>query len=262
MEIVATLQKHEIPGHVAIVQGNGGLPKINVKSTLSEAEIYLLGAHVTGFQKNGEPPLLFMSRLSQFAAGKAIRGGVPICFPWFGRREGDVAHGFARVTEWNLTKTSAAADGSVTLNFHLPTTPDRAAWRHLRAEFIVTVSDKLTMELIAANDSADGAIEIGNCLHTYFHVGDINRVSIAGLRDAPFNDFAAGAGGTRKAENDSMLRITKETNRVYPDTTGPVEIHDTKLRRDRFAWRNPARPHGGLESVDNTAHVRLRPGGT
>jgi len=93
------LRKFEIPGHVTFANGHGGLPKINVTTDQSTAEIYLHGAHVTGFQKNGEPPLLFMSRLSRFAAGKPIRGGVPICFPWFGPREGDVVHGFARVTE-------------------------------------------------------------------------------------------------------------------------------------------------------------------
>ena len=94
------LQKRQIPERVTIVQGGGDLPKIKVKTDWSAAEIYLLGAHVTGFQKNGEPPLLFLSRASQFVLGKAIRGGVPIIFPWFGAREGFPSHGFARVTEW------------------------------------------------------------------------------------------------------------------------------------------------------------------
>ena len=229
--IPESLRKFEISKRVTFASGNGGLTKINVTTDRSTAEIYLHGAHITSFQKNDEPPLLFMSAKSCFAPGKPIRGGVPICFPWFGGCKGDVAHGFARVTEWNLTKTSATADGTVTLNFRLPTPSGRAAWKLLCAEFIVTVSDKLTMELVVTNDSADKAIEIENCLHTYFHVGDINRVSIAGLRGAPFDDFAAGAAGARKLENDSVLRITKETNRVYPNTTGPVEIVDTKFRR-------------------------------
>jgi D-hexose-6-phosphate mutarotase len=228
--IPESLRKFEIFKRVTIVGGNGGLTKINVTTGRSSAEIYLHGAHITGFQKNGEPPLLFMSRLNRFDPAKPIRGGVPICFPWFGQRKDDVAHGFARITEWNLTKTSATPDGA-TLNFRLPTPPDRAAWRKLRTEFIVTVSSKLTMELVVTNDSADKAIEIENCLHTYFHVGDIARVSIAGLRGAPFDDFAAGAGGVRKVENDSVLRITKEINRVYPDTTGTVEIRDEKFCR-------------------------------
>jgi len=226
-----SLRKFEIPERVTFAKGNGGLTKIDVATDRSTVEIYLQGAHVTAFQKNGEPPLLFISRLSQFTADKPIRGGVPICFPWFGSREGDVMHGFARVTEWSLTKTSTAADGSVTLNFSLPIKPDRPAWKLLRAEFIVTVLDKLAMELIVTNDSADEAIEIENCLHTYFHVGDINQVSITGLQGAPFNDFAAGVGGTRKAGDNSVLHIMKETNRFYPDTNGAVEIIDAKFRR-------------------------------
>src|ERR1039457_4375833 len=94
------LRQHEIPGRVAIVNGNGGLPKLVVTTKSSTAEIYLHGAHVAGFQKNGEPLLIFVSRKSYFAPGKPIRGGVPICFPWFGNRDGKPSHGFARVTEW------------------------------------------------------------------------------------------------------------------------------------------------------------------
>ena len=223
------LRKHEIPGRVAVAEGGGGLPKIMATAKSSTAEIYLLGAHVTGFQKNGEPPLLFMSGKSWFAPGKPIRGGVPVCFPWFGARDGEPGHGFARIADWKLVKTSATADGSVTLQFRLPEIPGRDAWKNLRTEFVVTVSDRLTMELLATNESA-AAMEIENCLHTYFHVGDIGAVSISGLQGAPFDDFAGGAGA-RRVENDSELRITKETNRVYPDSTGAVEIRDENLKR-------------------------------
>ena len=170
------LRKFEIPGRVTFANGSGGLPKINITTGRSTAEIYLHGAHVTGFQKNGEPPLLFMSRLSQFAAGKAIRGGVPVCFPWFGPREGDVAHGFARITEWDLIETAATPDGGVTVRFRLPSTAANAAWPAFRAEFVVTVTDQLAMELIATNESADRNFDFENCLHTYFAVGDINAM--------------------------------------------------------------------------------------
>jgi len=81
------------------------------------------------------------------------------------------------------------------------------------------------------NESADKAVEFENCLHTYFRVGSIGAVSIAGLQNLPFDDFAAGAGGARKLENDPVLRITRETNRVYPDTPGTVEIRDESLNR-------------------------------
>jgi glucose-6-phosphate 1-epimerase len=225
------LCKFEIPGRVTFANGSGGLPKINITTGCSTAEIYLHGAHVTGFQKNGEPPLLFMSRLSQFAAGKVIRGGVPVCFPWFGRRGGGGVHGFARITQWELVATAATHGDGVALRFRLPQTAASKAWPPFNVEFAVTVTEQLTMELTAQNESADRNMEIENCLHTYFAVGDIRHVSIAGLRSAPFDDFADGADGARKVENDPALHITKETNRVYPDTTGPVEIHDENLKR-------------------------------
>jgi len=130
--ISGQLRKHEIPGRVTLVNGNGGLPKINITTKASTAEIYLNGAHVTGFQKNGEPPLLFMSAKSWFAPGKPIRGGVPICFPWFGNRDGEPSHGFARIVEWQLVKTAAAPDRAVTLTFALPQIPGRDDWKNLR----------------------------------------------------------------------------------------------------------------------------------
>jgi glucose-6-phosphate 1-epimerase len=225
------LRKHEISGRVAVAAGSGGLAKIVVSSKTSTAEIYPHGAHLTHFQKSGEPPLIFMSRKSWFEAGKPIRGGVPVCFPWFGNREGEPSHGFARIAEWQLVKTAAAPDGTVTLQLALPQIPGREAWKNLRTEFVLTVAETLTMELISTNDACGETLEIENCLHTYFHVGDISAVSLAGLQSAPFNDFALGTNGARKQASDVPLRITQETNRVYPDNTATVEIHDENFKR-------------------------------
>lgn len=218
-------------GSADLTTGKGGLPLVRIRTPWSAAEIYLSGAHVTHFQRNGEPPLLFVSRQSHFAAGQAIRGGVPICFPWFGNRAGEPSHGFARSATWQLLKTVVAPEGVVTLTFALPPVPGRDAWKPLRTEFTVTVAGTLTMELTVANNSGGGPLEIENCLHTYFHVGDIAQVSLAGLQGLPFDDFAAGATGARRMENDPVLRIVKETNRVYPAHTGAVEIHDVSLHR-------------------------------
>jgi D-hexose-6-phosphate mutarotase len=172
-----------------------------------------------------------MSARSLFAPGQPIRGGVPICFPWFGNRDNEPSHGFARVSEWRLVKTSCTPGGVATLSLALPPIPGREAVKALRTELVVTVADTLTMELITANESCEETQVIENCLHTYFYVGNIARVFITGLEGVPFDDFAAGAGGVRKLENGSTLRITRETNRVYPDTTGPVEIRDENLKR-------------------------------
>ena len=225
------MKQHEIPGRVAIIAGNGGLNKIVVTTKTSTAEIYQHGAHVTHFQKNGEPPLIFMSRKSWFAPGKPIRGGVPICFPWFGNRDGEPSHGFARITEWQLVKTSATPDGKVTLHFALPQIPGRAAWKNLRTEFIVTIADTLTMELIATNDGCDAALEIENCLHTYFQVGAIGAVSVHGLEGAAYLNFAEGDNGAPRPAENCPLRINRETNRTYADTASTVEILDENLKR-------------------------------
>ena len=225
------LRRHEIPGRVEIVNGHGGLPLVKIHTPWSTAEIYLLGAHVAGFQKNGEAPLIFMSAKSYFATGKPIRGGVPICFPWFGNRDGEPSHGFVRLAEWQLIKTTAALDGTVTVVLALPAIAGRDAWKNLRTEFVVTVGETLTMELVSTNDSCGESAELENCLHTYFQVGDISAVTLTGLEAAPFDDFAFGAGGKRLPVANAPLRITQETNRVYPDNAAAVEIRDEKLKR-------------------------------
>jgi D-hexose-6-phosphate mutarotase len=119
----------------------------------------------------------------------------------------------------------------VTVRFRLPSTAAHAAWPAFRAELVVIVTDQLAMELIATNESADRNFDFENCLHTYFAVGNIAQVSLTGLQGTPFLDFAAGASGTRCPGEDTTLRITKETNRTYLDTTSAVEIRDENLRR-------------------------------
>lgn len=224
------LRKHEIPERVTVVKGGGDLPKIRVRTDLSTAEIYLLGAHVTGFQKNGEPPLLFLSQASQFAPGKAIRGGVPIVFPWFGPREGRAQHGFARVTEWEWEGSSASSDGSLTVRFRLPDSAARADGSPpANVTFAVTVSDQLTMELAIANPSGTESLSFENCLHKYFTIGDIAEVEITGLKGTAFVDKVDNFA--RKVESADAIRINSETDRVYLDTTGTVEIHDYRHRR-------------------------------
>jgi len=225
------LRRLEIPGRVDIVAGHGGLPLVKVRTPWSTAEVYLHAAHVTHFQKNGEPPLLFLSAKTHYAEGKAIRGGVPICYPWFGGREGDLSHGFARFTAWELIKATASESGVVTLHFALPALKGRENWKSLRTEFIVTVAASLTMELIATNDSCGETFTVENCLHTYFQVSDISAVAISGLQNTPYNDFAAGAAGAAKIQSEAVLRIPSETNRAYSETTATVEIRDEKWHR-------------------------------
>jgi len=257
------LRKFEIPGVVTFDAGNGGLSRINLKTGSSTAEMYLHGAHVTDFQKTGEPSLLYLSRSSHFAQDKAIRGGVPICLPWFGPREGDVMHGFARLTEWELVDTKAALTGGATVRLKLPGTAVKTPWPMFSAEFVLTVTDRLSMELIVTNQS-DRNLEFENCLHTYFNVGDIRDISLTGLKLAYYLDKADK--GTRKQEIVDAIRITSETNRVYLDTTSAVEVHDAKFRRmvrvektgsaSTVAW-NPWTTQAMPEDFDQKDYQRM-----
>ena len=227
--ILEQLRKHEIPGRVAIVEGNGELPKINVETDWSMAEVYLHGAHVTGFQMHGEPPLLFLSRRSNFAADKPIRGGIPIVFPWFGPREGAPLHGFARLADWDLRETVTTPDGGVALHFSLPASAFSPGWVRADVNFVVTLTDTLTLELTVTNSSADQDFTFENCMHTYFTVGDISAVSITGLKGAAYIDRLDNAA--RKMESGDAIRINLEVDRLFPNATGLVEIHDAKYRR-------------------------------
>ncbi len=224
------LRRHEIAGRVKIVNGHGGLPLLKITTPVSAAEIYLHGAHIAGFQKNGEPPMIFMSAKSYFAPDKPIRGGVPICYPWFGGRDGEPSHGFARLVEWQLVKTSDD-DGTVTVTLALPPLPGRDAWKSLRTEFVVTVGETLTMELITTNDGCDETLELENCLHTYFHVGDIGAVSVHGLEGAAYLNFAEGDNAVPCPAESYAITVNRETNRTYCGTTAAVEIRDAKLKR-------------------------------
>jgi len=229
LEISEQLRRLEIPGRVTFMEGNGGLPKIEVNTEHSSAEIYLHGAHVTDFQKKGEAPLLFTSQFSRFTPTQPIRGGVPVIFPWFGPREGEPTHGFARAVSWDLHEAVTLPEGGVTLRFHLPELAESAVWPPFSANYVVTFTDTLSMELLITNTSADEVFSFETCLHSYFFVGDINEISIVGLKGAGYLDktdhFAP------KTESGESIRIASEVDRIFLDTTAPVEIHDRKLQR-------------------------------
>jgi glucose-6-phosphate 1-epimerase len=211
----------EIPGHVTLFADVDGLPKVLVETPWSKAEVYLHGAHVTGFQKKEEQPLLFLSRDSAFAPQKAIRGGVPIIFPWFGGRENKPAHGFARTSEWHLQRTKLLTDQSVSLHFCLPEVEG------FEVEYLVVIGEALTMELSIRNTSSLPAT-FENCLHTYLQVSSIHDISISGLAATRYLNKL---NNLQALEISPSLHITGEVDRIYSDTTTTVEIHDPCFNR-------------------------------
>jgi D-hexose-6-phosphate mutarotase len=214
---------------VEFVKGNGGLPMLKVKTDSSLAEIYLHGAHVTYFGRKGEPPILWMSKESKFDEKSPIRGGVPVIFPWFGPMEGKAAHGFARVTAWELKEIEVDDMGRVEVCLELPESAATAEYSGFKAEYRVLVADHLALELQVTNTSKEKVFTFEDCLHTYFNVQDIKEVRISGLQGVRYLDKVAG--GVEKLETDDGFEISSEVDRVYQDTKSTVGIHDSSSGR-------------------------------
>jgi D-hexose-6-phosphate mutarotase len=226
---MAKTSSNAVPARVTFLDGRGDLPMVEVSTAWSTAEIYLHGAHVTNFKKQAEPPLLFLSQCSRFEEKQPIRGGIPVIFPWFGPREGMATHGFARLHPWELKEVLPAADGSVSVRFRLPDCPEASTYPPFVAEYVVTVNEGLTLELIVTNKSTDAKLEFEECLHTYFAVDDITAASIAGLKGVSYLDKVANFA--KKTETEESIRISSEVDRVYLDASGTVEIRDARLGR-------------------------------
>jgi glucose-6-phosphate 1-epimerase len=217
-----------IPGALRFEAGSGGLTRAVVDTPQVEAELYLHGAQVTHYRPRGEQPLLFLSGHSRFERGKAIRGGVPVVFPWFGPRAGDPSapmHGFARLAEWSLESSRQAADGSVELELTLDSA--RAAhpsWLHpyeLRYRVGIGGALKLSLEVHNASDQAVIFVE---GLHTYLAVTDVRQVSVNGLGGTLYIDKTDGMA--RKVQGPAPIRITGETDRIYLNTRATCIVDD------------------------------------
>lgn len=216
-------------GRVTFLDGQGDLEALEIATPWSVAEIYLHGAHVTHFQKRDEPPLLFLSQCSRFEQGAPIRGGIPVIFPWFGKpADKPGQHGFARNKPWEVMEITSPADGSVIVRLRLKDCSDSAECAACEVEYVVTVNQTLTAELIVTNKS-EREFVFENCLHTYFAVGDINRLSVCGLKGVDYLD--ALDGRKRKTEAGDAIRFTGEVDRIYVNTPHAVEIRDESLRR-------------------------------
>jgi len=228
-DIPERLKRFDIPGRVTLQEGNGEMPKVEVETDWSSAEIYLHGAHVTDFGKKGEPPLLFTSHFSRFQDRQPIRGGIPVIFPWFGDREGEPAHGYARLADWDLHEATTVPEGGVSLRFSLADRSFSATCPPFQANYVVTVTDQLTLELIITNASGDQPFTFETCLHSYFTVSDASAISITGLKGVSYLDKVDRFA--QKTDTAEAIRIDAEVDRTYFDTTGPVEILDPKFQR-------------------------------
>lgn len=220
-----------LPDGARLEKGSGNLDRLAIETDEAEAHVYLHGAHVTHFKPRGARPVLFLSDRSFFEAGtpgKPIRGGVPLCFPWFGPKADDAAapaHGFARTLTWRLGDVIRNARGSVQATLHLSSNDyTRRLYPHeLTATFVVTVDARLTMELIVRN-AGTAPMVVEEAFHSYLAVGDVRRVTVGGLEGLPYVDKTDGFA--RKVGESAPVSITRETDRVYPGARGEATVTD------------------------------------
>jgi glucose-6-phosphate 1-epimerase len=220
---VQMAQAFDIPNALRFEKAPGGLARAVISTPAAEAEIYLHGAHIAQWTPRGERSVFFLSSRSQFTAGKPIRGGVPIAFPWFGPpKDGSgPLHGYARISQWTVEGSRLHDGGEVEIAFALSAAP-------FDLRFRVTVGRELTMELETRNAGAD-PVTFEEALHSYFAIGDIRQASVSGLEGTTYIDKTDGS--RRKQSGSDALRIAKETDQVHMGTEASCVIHDPAWNR-------------------------------
>jgi glucose-6-phosphate 1-epimerase len=243
-ELGATLaylnDRYGIGAAVRFVAGPGDLPQVELRYGGATAAVSLLGATVTHYQPRDGLPVLFVSRESAFAPGRPIRGGIPVCWPWFGPHPTDPtlpSHGFVRTAMWSVEETETGSEdgGEAEVTLRLTSSDEtHALWPHpfdLRLK--VSLGPALTVSLEAHHPAPGGTpygapYTVTGALHTYLAVGDAAQIVIRGLEGTRYVDKAAGgADGVQ----EGPLTIAGETDRVYLDTAAPVTVEDARLGR-------------------------------
>lgn len=216
---------HGQPGQLWFAAGPGGLPFIHIHNAHAQAHMSLYGGQVLSFRPHTQTDLLFLSGQALFQSGKAIRGGVPVCWPWFGpdpQGLGRPNHGFARTRLWTLQHTATTAEGATRITLGLTDTPDtRALWPHA-FELTLEIAVGTTLELsLTTRNTGDAPFDITQALHSYFAVGDIAQATVAGLDGCTYIDNATGARGVLRQQVGDV-RFEAEVDRIY--TGAPAEL--------------------------------------
>lgn len=225
--------EYAIPGQLKFIQGAGGLPFIEVTTANSSALISVYAGQVLSFRPAGEmDDLMFLSEKAYYQTGKAIKGGAPVCWPWFGADPqglGRPAHGFVRNRMWNVVATEITVSGAIRVILGLEDTPETIEiWpQSFTLMLEITVGKSLNLELVTRNTGAQ-LFPVTQAFHTYFKVGDISQVSVSGLEDTDYID---------KVDNSALKKqigpvvINEEVDRIYLGVRDELVINDIALKR-------------------------------
>ena len=211
---------------------NNGYIVAHIENTHASATIAMQGAHLTGFQPKGNAPLIWLSPEAKLQQGKSIRGGVPVCWPWFGPHDSEgrfPAHGFARTVPWRLNQLHTLGSGETRLEFELQWSPQiRKMWPYdCSVRHIITVGRQLRHELVTTNHGAK-EMQIGQALHTYFQVADVRKTRIIGVQGC---DYLDKVNAMQRSHQCGPISINSEVDRIYLDTPSSCEIFDQGMGR-------------------------------
>jgi glucose-6-phosphate 1-epimerase len=220
---------------VTLVDSPLGGPVLQLAVGGNTAEVALQGAQVLSWQPRGHAPAIWLSPMERLAnptaAPKPVRGGTPVCWPWFGPHPTDTlkpAHGFVRTRLWTVAGASRNSDAVRVTLTTATTAADRAVWPHsATARMEVTLGDSLTLALETGNTGAD-AFTLTQALHTYFAIGDIATVSVEGFDGQHYVDKLDGNARKRQA---GSITFAAEVDRIYDAHPGSAAIVDPGLAR-------------------------------
>jgi glucose-6-phosphate 1-epimerase len=206
-----------------------GLIRGCLATARAQLEFFVHGAHLARFTPMGQKPWLFMSQEARFAADEPIRGGVPIVFPWFGNGvdgKSSPAHGFARITPWELTGVTIGEESM--LSFELVSSDrTRLEWGHdFRARYYVYFGDALTLSLEIENTD-ERAWSFEAALHTYLSVSDVRQATVEGLDGVSYLDSLTGQMQTQRGD----VTFQGETDRIYQQAPESLLLHDPGANR-------------------------------
>ncbi|RTR32118.1 D-hexose-6-phosphate mutarotase [Shewanella atlantica] len=210
-------------GSVTTKKHASGLEYVDVDTPLCKARIFMQGAQIDLFQPKGKKPLLWVSSADDYQPGSGIRGGIPICWPWFGMTDNPdwPQHGFARTSLWTLESVQMRSE-AVELKFALQITEEnRQYWPHdTRVEVMFILADTLTVSLTNTNLS-DQPVPLTQALHTYFPINDIHQLRASGFEGSQYIEF--GEGPYQQTTDEVVF--DRETDRVYTQLSQNQQLH-------------------------------------
>ena len=198
-----------------------GYPVVTVNHSTCKAQVALHGAHVISWCPTGHEEVLYLSPDAVYREGKAIRGGIPICWPWFNAHPSDPdlpSHGLVRNQFWELESTDADDEGVV------------AKLRRSTEHWTVVATIRMASSLEVAIESTnlgDDQLLVSGALHSYFRVGDVRQITIKGLEDAAYLDTV---GQHTNRHQTGVIEIDREVDRYY-DSSAAVRLEDPLKER-------------------------------